>query len=1094
MADFESRYQALNPRQQEAVDRIDGPLLVIAGPGTGKTELLSMRAAAILKRTDTSPESILCLTFTDSGANAMRERLAQIIGADAYKVTIHTFHSFGTEIINQNREYFYRGASFKPADELSSHELLTEIFSELDYQHPLAGRHNHSFVYLSDVQRAISELKQAGLTSQELLQVINANETVLNLVESDLTQIFSGRISTTTLTLLAPLAERLANFSPPPIPTGIPPLNNILALSMAHAFDQAIESGKTVPITAWRNRWLEKDVSGNYVFKDRKRYQKLRELSRIYDRYLGRMESEGLFDYDDMILSVVRATEQHPDLRANLQEKYQYIMVDEFQDTNLAQLRILFSLTDSPANNGAPNVMAVGDDDQAIYSFQGADINNIRSFREHYPATQIVNLVDNYRSAPSVLSHAREVITQGGGRLEGLIESLDKTLTPRHEPAESSVTLSEYASVQDERASVARRIANKIANGVRPETITVIARTHQELVELLPYLAHHSIAVNYEKRDNVLTNEVVVIAELLAEVIVALQESRHDIADAMLPELLAHPAFNISAHTLWKLSLQTYRNNQNWTETMVTIPETEAVGTWLIELTRTSYHEPLERVIDIIIGSPDSMRIADYRSPIFEHFFSHDRLADAPDRYLTTLEAFRTIRARLYDYRPNEDLRLVDFLEFIQLHRDLGSGLTSVHRASDSQAGAINLMTAHKSKGLEFDHVYIVGAVDSTWGEKVRSRSRLISYPENLQITPASNTPDERIRLFFVAMTRAKNHLAISYATHNALGKPLSPVGFLVGSSLDTEPQPASTDLQHQIAHAELDWRGRLSEHPSPEMKTLLAPKLETYKLSATHLNTFIDITRGGPQAFLLNHLLHFPQAKSPHASYGTAVHAALHHAHSYLTVHGTRRPIEDILGDFTAELKRAHLSEEDFAVYSRRGADALSAFLDARYDQFREGQKTELSFGGQGSMVAAARLTGTLDLVDVHDDQIAITDYKTGKPSRDWKGATDAEKIKLHKYKQQLMFYRLLVETSREYRRYTFAGGCLQFVEPDTGGTIHQLDASFTDDELVRFQLLIQAVWRRIMSLNLPDITAYDTTYKGILAFEADLIDEIDS
>ena len=113
---FTARYNNLNTEHIQAVETFDGPLLVIAGPGTGKTELLSMRAANILQKTDTLPENILCLTFTDSGANAMRARLADIIGPSAYKVAIQTFHGFGTEIINQYREYFYRGAEFQPAD------------------------------------------------------------------------------------------------------------------------------------------------------------------------------------------------------------------------------------------------------------------------------------------------------------------------------------------------------------------------------------------------------------------------------------------------------------------------------------------------------------------------------------------------------------------------------------------------------------------------------------------------------------------------------------------------------------------------------------------------------------------------------------------------------------------------------------------------------------------------------------------------------------------------------------------------------------------------------------------------------------------
>src|SRR5690242_10102383 len=116
--DFQARYKALNASQKQAVDTVEGPVMVIAGPGTGKTELLSMRVANILRGTDTLAQNILCLTYTESGAHAMRERLAGLIGPEAYKVAIHTFHSFGSEIINHNAEYFYQGAHFRPADEL----------------------------------------------------------------------------------------------------------------------------------------------------------------------------------------------------------------------------------------------------------------------------------------------------------------------------------------------------------------------------------------------------------------------------------------------------------------------------------------------------------------------------------------------------------------------------------------------------------------------------------------------------------------------------------------------------------------------------------------------------------------------------------------------------------------------------------------------------------------------------------------------------------------------------------------------------------------------------------------------------------------
>ena len=200
---FDTRYSQLNAAQKQAVDTIEGPVMVIAGPGTGKTELLSVRVANILKKTDTLPENILCLTFTESGQAAMRERLVGIIGKDAYKVAIHTFHSFGSEIMSQNREFFYRNALFEPADDLKQYEVLRSIFEELDFANPLSSTMNGEYTYLSDARRVISELKRSSaLTSDELLAVIQQGEGTLDVFERILTPVLSERVGKGTANAL----------------------------------------------------------------------------------------------------------------------------------------------------------------------------------------------------------------------------------------------------------------------------------------------------------------------------------------------------------------------------------------------------------------------------------------------------------------------------------------------------------------------------------------------------------------------------------------------------------------------------------------------------------------------------------------------------------------------------------------------------------------------------------------------------------------------------------------------------------------------------------------------------------------------------
>lgn len=1104
--DFSSRYQKLNTAQKQAVDHIDGPVLVVAGPGTGKTELLSMRAANILRQTDTLPENILCLTFTESGAAAMRERLSQIIGKDAFRVAIHTFHSFGTEIINQNAEYFYHGAHFRAADELSSYELLRGIFDELPYDNPLAGKMNSEYTHLADTLTVIGELKKSGLTSDELLAIRDANELVMDTVESEISNLFAARISKATAEQLAPVATRIALIDQPALPVGIVSLAAALSLDIAHAVDAAIDTNSTKPITAWRNKWLEKDTKGAFIFKDRKRHAKLRAISFIYYQYLSRMQQAELYDFDDMILRVVHAMEVFPDLRFNLQEKHQYIMVDEFQDTNLAQMRILYNLTNNEMSEGRPNVMAVGDDDQAIYSFQGADISNILGFEQTYRGVEVITLTDNYRSAESILTAARSVIVQGGDRLETTIETVNKQLTAHQAEKGSGVSLLEFESISDERRAIVQSIAERIRAGQPAETIAVLARRHHELAKLLPYFSDENIAVNYERQDNVLDIPPVIALESIARLVVAIYEKRHDDAEELLPEVMSHPAWGFSPESVWQLSLAAHGAHMGWMAAMATRPEFVPFHKWLVEAASRVSHVPLEQLIDYLLGGRRALQAdqateetdtieqpedKEFTSPLFGYFFSDEKLETQPDEYLVYLEALRTLRGKLRDYQPEETPTLQTFIAFIDLHRELGSRIASLRPHTDTGLHAVQLMTAHKSKGLEFDSVYVIGAIDTAWGERVRSRSRLISYPENLPLSPSGDSLDERLRLFFVAMTRAKQDLVISYSLNDENSKATLGASFLLASSLQPVHQAGKDSPQELIRDAERRWYEPLVHLSRDTMLTLLQPTLQNYKLSVTHLNNFLDVTQGGPQGFLISNLLRFPQAMSPNAAYGSAIHSTLQRAHAHLVATKQQRPVEDILRDFETSLRSQHLTTEDFEHFNQRGSDVLSSFLAQKYSTFTTSQKVELNFAGQQARIGEARLTGALDLVDIDTKNrtMAVTDYKTGKPSVSWQGKTDYEKIKLHKYRQQLMFYKLMVERSRDYSNYTVEKGILQFVEPTPGGDITALELSFTSEELEDFSKLIEAVWRHIITLDLPETDSYEQSYKGMLAFEQDLL-----
>lgn len=1087
--EFEKRYQQLNAAQKKAVDTIEGPVMVIAGPGTGKTELLGVRIANILRKTDTLPQNILCLTFTDSGAIAMRERLISIIGPDAYKVPIHTFHSFGTEVISQNREYFYRGATFQAADDIRRYEIMRSIFDELDYKNPLASMMNGEYTYLQDALKVISELKRSGLTSEELRAVLDANEAAVDAAEKILVPLIQGSVSAKTAQgLEAALPQLQALSDSAEVLFEITPLITVITDSLSHVLDDVATIHPTKPVTAWKGKWFTKDAKGEYCLASRSHHLKLRALASVYFEYLARMEQAGLYDYDDMILQVVHAMEVYDDLRFNLQEKYLYIMVDEFQDTNLAQLRILHSLTDNPVNEGSPNILVVGDDDQAIYSFQGADISNILSFRDTYPTTQLITLKDNYRSIESVVAAARDAIVQSQERLETTVAELDKTQTA-HNTSKGAVEVYSAASIEDERQWLVSAIADDIKSGITPSDITILTRRHSDIHGLLPYFQQAGIAVNYEQQDDVLAQPPIMALELLARVVVAISRGDHETANVLMPELLAHPACNITPVDLWRLSTEAYRDRKSWLEVMSVTPAFLPIHTWLIELAALAPHTALEPMIDRMLGRPSEEENNPF-SPFFEHYFGIAQLEKAPHAYLSYLASLRTLRSHLRDYRSAGELTVASLIDYIESYRRLNIPLRSSFSSFDHQAGAVNIMTAHKSKGLEFDTVYVFNAVDSVWGQKARGGYRLIGYPENLPLAPAGDTVSERLRLFYVAMTRAKRRLRLSFSHSDEKGKE-SLVAWFLATVDEVQPIAAPATPAEEVQAAESAWYQPLIT-PNQSLKEILSPFLSSYKLSATHLNTFMDITNGGPQAFLMNHLLHFPAAKSASASYGSAIHATLQQIHTHLVAEGELKPLEDVLKDFEQYLRAEHLTAADFDTYLQKGAEQLPVFLEANASSFHVTQKPELSFAHQEVRVGAAHLTGMIDVADIDEKAktITVTDYKTGKPARDWKGRTEYEKIKLYKYRQQLLFYKILVEHSRDYGHLTATTGELCFVEADASGNIMTLDLAFSTEEVERLCRLIERIWHRIMALDLPDISQYEPTLKGILAFEQDLLD----
>ncbi len=408
MTEYHKAFKALNAQQRQAVETIDGPVLVIAGPGTGKTQLLSMRVANILKSTDTKPANILCLTYTNKAAVNMKERIITLAGQAGAKVVASTFHSFAAEIMNIYPDYFWNAAKLSVAAESVQLDVIEAIVRQLPLDNPLALKFAGQYTLLNDIQRCINLAKEAGLTPDKLHALINVNIAYIDEIEVQLVEICSQRLAAKNLDGLAQKIDRLPKQEIDQYVYPLTSLSTVISESLARAIKADSDSGKTVSTSKWKARWVQSMAGQKAMFKERQRNDWWLELAAVYEKYRQALHLRGYYDYADMLVEVLALLEQNPGVLADIQERFSYVLIDEFQDTNPAQLRLAHLVADHHSAEGKPNLMAVGDDDQSIFKFNGAQLNNMLGFRRAYPAAKVIVLTANYRSTQELLDTARK--------------------------------------------------------------------------------------------------------------------------------------------------------------------------------------------------------------------------------------------------------------------------------------------------------------------------------------------------------------------------------------------------------------------------------------------------------------------------------------------------------------------------------------------------------------------------------------------------------------------------------------------------------------------------------------------------------------
>jgi DNA helicase-2/ATP-dependent DNA helicase PcrA len=889
---------------------------------------------------------------------------------------------------------------------------------------------------------------------------------------------------------------------------GFPTFADQCSAELERALAATDTGGRYAPrVTEWRNLWCQKDAGGQLVFKDSGlNWRKMQALANIYQQLLDNMSRQGLYDFDDMVMEAVHALETNDELRFNLQERYQYVLVDEFQDTNKAQLRMLTALGDNPVHEGQPDIMAVGDDDQAIYAFQGAETSNMAAFAKLYQTEPIV-LSENYRSDQKILKIAKAVAEQITDRLEAVVPQAAKQLLAIKKYPNASIDYQSFPSELAQYSWVAEETERLIKSGTEPEEIAIIAPRHRYLERLMPYLGEKQIPVAYERRENILDAPVIIELTSMCELVLALAENDQEAADSLFGQVLGYDFWSFDPQQLIDISLECYKKRCHWIEVLAKHkdPRIKSVSAWFVSLAKRSRLEPMEYMIDQLVGQSVSgadsefdridlppEKPSSFVSPFREYYFSSQRYQNDTESYLTLLGQLSTLRQHLRQWRPNQSLRIKDLMEFIELNRSAGLKIVDTNPHTQTTA-AVQVMTAYKAKGLEFQAVFAINAQDEIWGPTAKSGSRGISLPRNLPIEPAGNSDNDKLRLLFVALTRAKHSLHICGYSHD-LNNKLSPaLSFLDGVAGLEPDQILKPDSVKSAEILSADWSYRFRQIIA-DQPVLMAPILDEYKLSVTHMNNFLDVAEGGPYYFLMHNLLRFPEALSPSAAYGDSVHQTIKWLHLELRQTSRLPSVGAIQNYFSDMLGRKHLKPLDQTRLEGRGREALERFINDRGGIFKAKDLAERGFNNDGVTIGSARLSGKIDTIHFIDaSRVEVFDFKTGKPASSWKGADGFEKIKLHKYRQQLLFYKLLVENSASYQgKLRVEKGRLVFIEADRGGKLSPgLELAYDSDEMGRFLKLINAVWKCIMELNFPDTSPYPKTLEGILKFEDDLINK---
>lgn len=988
-AHFKELYGKLNAAQKRAVDAIDGPVMVIAGPGTGKTQILTLRIANILKNTDTPPNAILALTFTEAAAANMRARLVSIIGSAGYYVNIFTFHGFCNHLIAEYPEHFEKIIGYGNASKVDQISIVRNILETHEFKHLKPFGDN--FFYVRDILNAIRHLKSEGITIDAFKKICAGEE---------------------------------AQF--------------------ANRDDLYHEKG------------AYKGAMKTEYQRELKSIEKNNELAEIYGLYEDALRDHAFYDFEDMILSVVAELERDNNFLLEVEEHYQYLLVDEHQDTNGAQNRILELLASFFER---PNLFVVGDEKQAIFRFQGASMDNFLYFKDKYKDVKLIMLDTNYRSTQSILDSSQSLIEKNASLLPGRLiayaaSSLAQATEEQNRASKGEpIAIRQFATEEGERFFLADEIKRLLDGGEKPEEIAVLYRENKDAAPIADFFQRAEIPFVIESDQDILRDGDIRKLNLLCQAVRGLGSDELLIAALHIDFLDLDP---LAIYHIVQAAKAAHTNIHDLLENrkkLRTIHGGSAVGTVYAAIKKWRTRSRNEAFL-----------------PFFEYLIRESGFLDYLMRQKNYTEKLNLLSALFDEAKTvaehHRSFSLDDYADYIAILEEHGVMIrASVHR----MPSAVRLMTAHKAKGLEFNHVFIAGSYDAHWGNKRSMEKFDLPLAIRMDVTELERNEDER-RLFYMALTRARRMVTITYARYARDGRERVPSQFIeeikpeLKRTLGNEDYEARAAQYRELFFAEKKRTGTTAADPA-----FVRELFSVQGLSATALNNYLTC----PWRYFYSSLVRIPQAMNKFAMYGTAIHGALE---NFFNARNESAEADDrfLVDRFLFHLGRQPLAEREYKETAEQGSTTLAAYYKNYSSTWNYHTVNEYHSTGV-LLTPTIKLTGKLDKLELQRDarEVIVVDYKTKKPeSRNWiEGKT---KTSDGNFKRQLVFYKLLLDLRREQSRkndsYRMIGASIDFVEPSDRGKFVREDFEITESEVEALKELIKKSAEEILTLSFWD------------------------